>query len=144
MVAIEAAWLPIYAASLCNLSKPLEDPAPFYDSETDSVRCFRSATFGPHHWPLPQTEHAFPDDIDKYKWFGRFLLEGKVVPFLEQFSKMLLTHPSTLNKSWAKLQPRTTSLTSALATAKIDSLESLNARWGTEPNCKSKLSNFVL
>jgi ATP-dependent RNA helicase DHX37/DHR1 len=132
VVVIEPEWLPIYATKLCSLSKPLEDPAPYYDDKNHQVMCYRSATFGPHQWPVPQTEHPYPDGLEKYKYFAQFLLEGKVVHWFAKYSRSLLSSPATLNKSWAKLQPRTTSFLSALTTASVDNLHALNKLWQTD------------
>lgn len=136
IVVIEPEWLPIYAVKLCNLSKPLEEPAPFYDEVDDCVKCYRTATFGPYQWPVPQTEHVYPDGIDKFRWFARFLLEGKIDPYFQLYSKTLLSPPTILNKSWSKLQPRTTSMIDALSSEDVDSLKKLSAKWIENPTCK--------
>ena len=47
---------------------------------------------------------------------------------------MLLSTPSTMIKSWAKLQPRTQVLLQELMKGKVDTLESLLTVWRTN-NC---------
>ncbi len=47
------------------------------------MRCFVSPTYGPKGWTLPVQEVAMEDCLDRYKYFMRFLLEGKV------FNKLL-------------------------------------------------------
>jgi len=46
------------------------------------VLCWAIPSFGPHHWPLPAMEILFPRDVDRFKYFARFLLEGAVCPRL--------------------------------------------------------------
>ena len=47
---------------------------------------------------------------------------------------MLLSTPSTMIKSWARLQPRTQVLLRELISQKVDTLEGLLAVWRTD-NC---------
>lgn len=53
-------------------------------------------------WPIQATELPYPDNLDRYRWFARFLLEGKVCPKLEKYRSTLLTTPATMLKTWAK------------------------------------------
>lgn len=81
-------------------------------------------------WPLPAVQVDFPEGIDRYKYFARFLLEGQVgswatcglsprchelqAPFnhtvlsrqvfrkLASFKSCLLSSPSTMLKTWAR------------------------------------------
>ncbi|ELU07825.1 hypothetical protein CAPTEDRAFT_170843 [Capitella teleta] len=132
--AIQAEWLPIFAPSRCNFSKPLEHPAPRYQLSSGKVLCHSTSTCGPHGWQIPEVEMEFPVGVDRFKWFGRFLLEGIVCPQLEKFVPTLLTAPLTMVKSWAKLQPRTETFLKALMAAQVDSKASLMAKWQKDPN----------
>ena len=103
VVAIEPEWIPIYAPNMCRFSKPLIEPMPRYDDITDCVKCTVTCTFGPHNWPLPDTEIEYPeigDEYDKYHWFVRFLLEGHVINYFETKKSLLLSPPSIMQKSW--------------------------------------------
>ena len=82
---LDAKWLGKLAASLCLFGKPLENPPPRYDADKDAVLCWSIPTFGPHHWPLPALEIPFPRELDRFKYFARFLLEGLVCPPLAAF-----------------------------------------------------------
>lgn len=57
---------------------------------------------GPHAWPLPAVEVEYPEGLDAYKWFGRYLLEGLACPKLQQFAEHLLIKPVVMIKSWAE------------------------------------------
>jgi ATP-dependent RNA helicase DHX37/DHR1 len=48
------------------------------------VVCTVTATFGRRAWALPKSEIVHPKCLDKFKYFARFLLEGKVIPSLEK------------------------------------------------------------
>lgn len=135
--AIEPQWLPVFSRNLCNLSDPLDDPSPFYDTERDLLMCYVTGTFGPHCWPIPQTAIPFPIDGDQHvKWFTKLLLEGHVHPFFSDYSSKLLTSASLVVKPWAKLQSRAIGITSRLFKDKISSLRSLNKKWTSEPKCE--------
>lgn len=87
--------------------------------------CQMACTFGPRAWQVPAQELEYPSGLEKFKWFGRFLLEGKVLTSLQKYVPVLLGSPSSMVKSWAKLQPRTEVLLSELASANVDSKERL-------------------
>lgn len=46
ITAIEPEWLPSYAPALCNLSQPVSDPPPIYDTVSGKVLCHVGGTFG--------------------------------------------------------------------------------------------------
>uniref|UniRef100_T1J6J7 RNA helicase n=1 Tax=Strigamia maritima TaxID=126957 RepID=T1J6J7_STRMM len=129
VTAIEPEWLALCAPSLCNFSKPLDDPKPRYDEEKDQIYCHVTGTFGSRCWPLPPAEIKFPKNADRFRWFALFLLDGQVCAPLKHFTSVLLSSPITMVKSWAKLQPRTESLLKCLLAKNVDSKQTLIARW---------------
>ena len=133
VIAVEPDWIPVLVPSLCTFSKPSENPPPCYDSEAGVVKCHMTCTFGPRSWQVPAQELEYPAGLDRYKWFARFLLEGKVVPALAKFVPFLLSAPVTMIKTWAKLQPRTEVLLSELVSGKADSKTALEAAWKKDP-----------
>ncbi|XP_045770744.1 probable ATP-dependent RNA helicase kurz [Maniola jurtina] len=133
VAAIEPEWLPVYVPQLCNLGEPLSDPEPRYDAKSGRVKCHFKGTFGKSSWELPTVEIDFPDKIERYKWFARFLLEGTVFPKLKKYSGSLLSPPSTMVKSWAKLQPRTEILLKTLISRRVGTRDQLANAW-TEQN----------
>ena len=107
----------------------MEQPQPRYDNEAGVVKCHMTCTFGPKAWQVPAQELDYPTCLDKFKWFARFLLEGKVAPGLARLVPFLLSSPSTMLKTWAKLQPWTDALLSELVGASADSRSALEAAW---------------
>lgn len=136
MAAIEPEWLPIYSPGLCKLSEPLESPAAYYDAERDTVMCYVTGTFGPHAWHIPLTSVEYPDVDIKYKLFAEALLSGKVFDLLAQFTDKLLTKPGILLKPWAKLQPKTISISNALESAEICTRRQLLKKLQEQNDCK--------
>ncbi|KAL3858338.1 hypothetical protein ACJMK2_012932 [Sinanodonta woodiana] len=132
LVAIEPEWLPVFAPSHCMFSKPLDEPAPSFDEVKGEVMCHMNSTFGNCSWTLPAVELEYPPGIDRYKWFARFLLEGKVCPKLKKFVPDLLSAPATMVKTWSKLQPRTESLLKCLVAENVDSREALLKVWNKD------------
>ncbi|XP_071491371.1 probable ATP-dependent RNA helicase DHX37 [Diadema antillarum] len=129
VTAIDGDWLPLLVPHLCTFSRPLEEPTPSYHSPTGTVRCHMTSTFGRNAWQLPSQELEYPKCVDRVKWFARFLLEGKVVPSLKKYTSSLLSTPSTMIKTWAKLQPRTEILLKALAGKNVDNKAALVQAW---------------
>ena len=44
----------------------------------------------------------YPAVPERFAWFARFLLEGKVIAELDKYTAVLLSPPSTMVKTWAK------------------------------------------
>ncbi|KAL4686773.1 hypothetical protein H8959_018901 [Pygathrix nigripes] len=130
---VEVQWIPALLPSYCQFDKPLEEPAPTYCPERGRVLCHRASVFYRVGWPLPAIEVNFPEGIDRYKHFARFLLEGQVFRKLASYQSCLLSSPSTMLKTWARLQPRTESLLRALVAEKADCREALLATWKKNP-----------
>uniref|UniRef100_A0A803Y7R6 Activating signal cointegrator 1 complex subunit 3 n=1 Tax=Meleagris gallopavo TaxID=9103 RepID=A0A803Y7R6_MELGA len=84
-------------------------------------------------WQLPAVEVDYPEGIDRYKYFARFLLEGKVIEKLGSYSQCLLSSPLIMLKTWSKLQPRTEFLLQALVAENCDNRDALLAAWKKNP-----------
>ncbi|KAL0818359.1 hypothetical protein ABMA28_008837 [Loxostege sticticalis] len=134
VAAVEPEWLPVYVPQLCNLGEPLSDPEPRYDEPSGRVKCHFQGSFGRAGWELPIVEVDYPDKIERYRWFARFLLEGSVFPKLKKYASSLLSPPSTMIKSWAKLQPRTEILLKTLIMKRAGTRDALKKVWQEESN----------
>ncbi|XP_068615421.1 probable ATP-dependent RNA helicase DHX37 [Brachionichthys hirsutus] len=130
--ASEAEWVPQLLPQYCHFSSPLESPSPWFCSSTGNIRCHRSSTFFRVGWQLPAVEMEYPDGLELYKLFSRFLLEGQVCPKLKNYRVHLLSNPSIMLKTWAKLQPRTEALLSALVSKKIACRDALLSVWKSD------------
>ncbi|KAJ8043055.1 putative ATP-dependent RNA helicase DHX37 [Holothuria leucospilota] len=128
VVAIEPEWLPHLLPHLCTFSKP-QAGSELYHTPSGTVRCLRTCTFGRNAWQISAQEMEYPDCLDKYKLFAKYLLEGQVFGKLRKFSDLLLSSPSTMIKTWAKLQPRTQVLLNALLKQQVSSKEALSEAW---------------
>ena len=138
VVAIEPAWIPIYASQMCKFSKPLEQPEPFYDKENDQIRCYVLPTVSPFGWKLKQTAVEYPESNEKYKLFAQFLLEGKVFDFFARYQNdsLYLSNPKVLTKSWARLKEEPTKLLNALVENRISSKKALRKKFKLKPACE--------
>uniref|UniRef100_A0A3Q3ESN7 Activating signal cointegrator 1 complex subunit 3 n=1 Tax=Kryptolebias marmoratus TaxID=37003 RepID=A0A3Q3ESN7_KRYMA len=130
--AVEAEWIPQLLPQYCHFSPPLETPAPRFCSSTGTVRCHRPSTFFRVGWQLPAVEMEYPEGLERYKLFAKFLLEGQVCPKLKKHTGHLLSNPSILMKTWAKLQQRTEALLGPLVSKKVDCREALLSVWKSE------------
>ncbi|KAG9487606.1 probable ATP-dependent RNA helicase DHX37 isoform X2 [Eleutherodactylus coqui] len=130
---IEPEWIPALLPQYCHYGDPLEDPPPFYCKASGRVRCHRQSTFYRVGWQLPAVEVEFPEGLERYRYFAKFLLEGKVIKKLGSYTNILLSSPSTMLKTWAKLQPRTEILLRALVSGNADNRSSILAAWKKDP-----------
>ncbi|XP_030316304.1 probable ATP-dependent RNA helicase DHX37 [Calypte anna] len=131
--AVEPEWIPALLPPYCHFGKPLENPPPSYCPEKGRVRCHRPSVFYRVSWQLPAVEVDYPEGIDRYKYFARFLLEGKVIKKLSSYTRCLLSSPLIMLKTWSKLQPRTESLLQALVAENCDNRDALLAAWRKNP-----------
>uniref|UniRef100_A0A672UW34 Activating signal cointegrator 1 complex subunit 3 n=1 Tax=Strigops habroptila TaxID=2489341 RepID=A0A672UW34_STRHB len=131
--AVEPEWIPALLPPYCHFGKPLENPPPSYCPETGRVRCHRPSVFYRVSWQLPAVEVDYPEGIDRYKYFARFLLEGQIIKKLKSYSQYLLSSPLIMLKTWSKLQPRTEALLQALVAENCDNRDALLAAWKKNP-----------
>jgi ATP-dependent RNA helicase DHX37/DHR1 len=96
---VEEKWLPVYLPDQTSFGEPEKEPMARFDCLKDSVVCYRKSTFGPM-WPIQAVEVEFPDSLEKYKWFARFLLEGQVCDGFKEYSKNLQMKPSVMQGSF--------------------------------------------
>ncbi|CAL8345517.1 unnamed protein product [Lota lota] len=127
--AVEPEWIPQLLPQYCHFGSPLETPAPWLCPSTGTIKCHCTSTFYRVAWPLPAVEKAYPEGLDRYKLFAKFLLEGEVCLKLKKNSSMLLSNPSIMMKTWAKLQPRTEALLVELVSEKVDCRDALLSVW---------------
>uniref|UniRef100_A0AAY5EYH4 Activating signal cointegrator 1 complex subunit 3 n=1 Tax=Electrophorus electricus TaxID=8005 RepID=A0AAY5EYH4_ELEEL len=129
-------WIPKLLPQYCHFSGPDPSPAPWFCPISGTVKCHQQSTFFRVGWKLPSVEMDHPEGLERYKLFSKFLLEGQVCPKLQQHSTCLLSSPSTMLKTWAKLQPRTEALLGALVSEKVDNRDALQAAWTKNAKCK--------
>ncbi|KAK7260237.1 hypothetical protein RIF29_26123 [Crotalaria pallida] len=133
VTSVEPAWLVEHAKSSCIFSPPLVDPRPFYDSQTDQVKCWVIPTFGRFCWELPK--HSLPISNDDYRVqvFAYALLEGQVCPCLKHVRKYMSALPESILKREAFGQRRVGNLFSKLKSRGIDSSVKLRMAWKENP-----------
>jgi ATP-dependent RNA helicase DHX37/DHR1 len=140
-----------FLATLCHgsnmlfLGTPLATPVPRYNKETDSIQCAIETKFGTHSWQIPPLYVDMYDVIknesqsaskkqnpavvegDSFRWFARFLLEGKVLPELSDLLQYLNDEPSIITRR--KPHKKVTLLLSALSSAGVDNARALQKHW---------------
>ncbi|KAM6965386.1 putative ATP-dependent RNA helicase DHX37 [Aplochiton taeniatus] len=127
--AVEPEWIPQLLPQYCHFSSPLETPLPWLCQSTGRVRCHRSSTFFRVGWQMSAVERDYPEGLERYKLFAKFLLEGQVCPKLSKYSGHLLSSPSIMLKTWARLQLRTEALLEALVSEGVDCKDALMSVW---------------
>merc|ERR1712176_492946 len=112
---LESSWLGAVArgSNLLSVEEPILAPPPIYDGNRDAVMCSVKTKFGSHGWEIPPVQavmfdalnktearrsaHQFMAD-DSFRWFARFLLEGKVIPELKGLDAMLNDSPTAITR----------------------------------------------
>ncbi|EFJ38399.1 hypothetical protein SELMODRAFT_74832, partial [Selaginella moellendorffii] len=107
---IDAHALVTEASFFCSFSRPLDDPPPWYDREADQVKCWVSATFGPHNWQLPLHAMELPAGRKTVAVFASALLEGRVLASLAPLRQYLAADPAMLLKPEAMAHKRVAEL----------------------------------
>jgi ATP-dependent RNA helicase DHX37/DHR1 len=146
---IDPAWLGEVAAGsrLLTFGDPLEIPRPVYDAGRDEVMCSIVTKFGRHGWEVPPVKRGLSSVLadlasrskhsphygpgDEYRWFARFLLEGKVIAGLEPLRELLNDDPSVMTtaRGSSSLSKKAVLLVSALEGAGICTGQGLREHW---------------
>ena len=137
-----------HGSNLVSLGSALASPVPRYSKDKDCIQCAVETKFGSHSWKISplyvdmyevlqkegQNSHnkqnpAFIKD-DSFRWFARFLLEGKILPELSDLATLLNEEPSIITRR--KPQKKVTLLVSALSSAGVDSAKALQKCWAEQ------------
>ncbi|KAG4393140.1 hypothetical protein GLYMA_03G024000v4 [Glycine max] len=133
VTSVEPAWLVEHAKSSCIFSPPLMDPRPYYDAQTDQVKCWVIPTFGRFCWELPKHSLSISNDEHRVQVFAYALLEGQVCPCLKSVRKYMSAAPESIMKREALGQKRVGNLLSKLKSRLIDSSAMLRMVWKENP-----------
>jgi hypothetical protein len=136
---IDPAWLgPLSKGSrLLRLGEPLQSPPPTYDEDKDAVLCHVSTKFGWKGWEIPPVQAVFYEILQEFptnktffrdnsfRYFARFLLEGKVIASFKSFvwndNPAIITRRPHIGK--------VSQLVSSLTSAGVDSVAALRKHW---------------
>jgi hypothetical protein len=139
---VDQSWLGVLAegSPLLSEGEPLTTPSPIYDKKQEAVMCSVAATYGCRGWCiLPvcrvmydylasyQGRSSFSSKKDSFRWFARFLLEGKVIE--ESNSLPALLNESSVIITSRNAVAKVVVLVSALADAGVDSGPALRKHW---------------
>lgn len=145
---VDPAWLGMLAkgSNLLSLGAPIPAPSPTYDAGVDAVLCSVETKFGTYNWEIPPLKlpmhealrrpearnsvHFQPDDC--YRYFARYLLEGKVFAGLEDLAPFLNDSPSIITGKTP--YGKVSLIVSALENAGIDNAGKLRNHWSKVDN----------
>lgn len=148
VTAVDPAWLGMLAkgSNLLSLEAPIPAPRPTYDSVIDKVVCSVETKFGTYNWEIPPLKMPMYEALrtpearnsvhfqldDSYRYFARFLLEGKVFADLENLETFLNDSPSIITGKTPYGKVRL--LVSALENAGVDTAAKLRHHWSKIDN----------
>jgi len=149
---IDADWLAelCHGSNILTLGSPLNAPIPRYVKDQDAIQCAVETKFGSHGWEVPplfvdmydivkkegqsnqkkQSSAVMPDD--SFRWFARYLFEGKVLSELSGLLAMLNDEPAIITRR--RPSKKVTLLVSALSQSGIDSSAALQMHWAEKDN----------
>ena len=133
ITAIDPSWIPLVIPNQCHFGPPLESPAPYYDSESGLLHCSVKATYGKQGWELPISVIEYPSSLNKYKLLAQCFLNGEIFSQLKEWKSQLLSLPTIMTKSWARLQPRTQTLLQAIAGKGLEKKSDFERIWESDP-----------
>ncbi|CAJ0599569.1 unnamed protein product [Cylicocyclus nassatus] len=134
LMMVDHEWLTRLAEPYCNFAPMDKDQLPRYDAEKDQIVKSVNVTFGPLEWHLEPVDRPVPNDIMLYRYFAQFLLAGEVMPLLAEYVPKMLAPPTTMVRSWAKLQKRTETLLNALIEKEVHTKADLIEAWHKDEN----------
>ena len=155
---IDPSWLGRLAegSRLLTIGEPLASPFPTYDQPNDVILCSVQTKFGCYGWEISPVQRDMFKTLeqktslkntvymkdDSFRWFARFLLEGKVFQDLRELVEMYNDHPSIITRrqnlasgNAHSQNAKVTLLVSALSQAGIDNGAALQKHW-TETDSK--------
>ena len=130
----DPAMLATAGAHLCSFSKPLEKPAPRYDSDRDQIICYARPRFGDRSLELEPVPMEMPTGADRYRWLAQFILNGDVFPELRQWVEHLISKSSLMTNAKLPItHSKVMSLVQPLMEHKIKSKADLLRVWEKQP-----------
>ncbi|KAH7724423.1 ATP-dependent RNA helicase C06E1.10 in chromosome III [Aphelenchoides avenae] len=133
VMVVESEWLPKLAESSCTFTE-VKDKSPTFDEASGEVVRPMQVTFSnARQWPVGEYQRTVPETIERYRFFGQFLLEGRVFPKLAEFSQCMLYPAATLIKQYAKQQRHCEALLNALVEKEVNNREKLKTVWKNTP-----------
>lgn len=143
---IDADWIAgiCHGSNLMTLGSALTSPAPRYVKEKDSIQCPVETKFGGHGWDIPpyyvdmydliekenksgQRKQGSVRKDDSFRWFARYLLEGKVLSELSSLLSILNDEPAIITRR--KPMKKVLIIVSTLSEAGVDSAAALRKHW---------------
>ncbi|KAL3823873.1 hypothetical protein ACHAXA_005455 [Cyclostephanos tholiformis] len=144
---IDVEWIAsvCHGSNMITLGSPLASPSPRYIKEKDSIQCAVETKFWGHGWEISPLYVSMYDMIqkqsdsdkrkqtsavmrdDSYRWFARYLLEGKVLPELAGLLLMLNDEPAIITRR--KPMKKVMVFVSTLSDAGVDSAAALQKHW---------------
>jgi Oligonucleotide/oligosaccharide-binding (OB)-fold len=109
---VDPSWLCFLAkgSHILSIGEALQSPVPTYDESEDMIMCSVKTKYGSHGWEIPCLQQSmalsianakgkkvFTED-DLYRWFGRYLLEGKIFAELKSLEHMLNDPPTVITR----------------------------------------------
>ncbi|KAI8442088.1 hypothetical protein MSG28_005722 [Choristoneura fumiferana] len=133
---IKSCRQPLWVLPLFSMLSSAKQARVFENPPPGARLCIVSTDVAETSLTIPGIKYVVDSGKKKMRWFARFLLEGTVIPKLRKYSGSLLSPPSTMVKSWSKLQPRTEILLKGLIAKRVGSKPELLDAWSEQSNCK--------
>ena len=123
------------------LGAPLPSPPPIYDVEQDEILVSVTTKYGSRGWEISPTKRGMYEALnshnrketgdflrdDSFRWFARFLWEGKIMPEFAGLHQFMNDSPSLITRKTPS--SKVNMLVSMLSKAGVDSASALRKHW---------------
>jgi len=123
------------------LGAPLPSPQPIYDGEQDEILCSVTTKYGSRGWEISPTKRGMYEALnsingketgdflrdDSFRWFARFLWEGKIMSEFSGLHQFMNDRPSLITQKTPS--SKVNMLVSVLSRAGVDSASALRKHW---------------
>jgi len=155
---IDQSWLGEISkgTQMVTLGTPLPSPPPIYHDEQDEIMCSVTTKYGSRGWEIAPTKKSMFEVLnsnsketgaflrdDSFRWFARFLWEGKIISEFADIRQYMNDSPSLITQRTPST--KVNMLVSILAGAGVDSASALRKHWSVQ-NDKflfSQLKNWI-
>ncbi|KAL3922867.1 MAG: hypothetical protein SGILL_001977 [Bacillariaceae sp.] len=140
---IEPQWISEISndTRLVSYGAPVALPQPSYDPSQDAVLCSVTTKYGNHGWKMPPIRKTMFDTLqspeargapvfrpdDSFRWFARYLWEGKVIVELASLLELMNDSPALITRK--SPSSKVTLLVESLSGAGVDSAAALRKHW---------------
>ena len=139
------------------LGAPVSSPPPTYDAEQDEIVCSVTTKYGSRGWEISPTKIGMYETLnstngnetkdflrdDSFRWFARFLWEGKIISEFVALQQLMNDSPLLITQKTPSA--KVNMIVSSLSKAGVDSARALRKHWSEKDDkfLFTQLKNWI-